>query len=445
MKKICMIVLCMLCLALVACGRDSAKPSADSADNATPTEEVGQPTGTAENVTPTQGAKPQPGGSETAAGELGFVCNRFVGRGFLTEDFALYHGNNGRLQYFDAASGMDIVFCFDPGCEHEPSKYSMDAKLIERGCVAYDFSRFPVMLQGEKCYFLTDTNEVICSDRMGENRRVVGKIPTYILPDFVYYSEDALFVTYCSQYEMVEIKDKNGESQWIIGDTKPTRACGLVKVSLVDGTYTEIFDMDKYSTYLPEVDIRGGHLYFQVSWMDIPYIGPDLVPNDPSTEIPEGLTKENYWDEIKKHMWNDVYDYNLATGELRPILQDHQAGNLLFGNGFFAISEPDGKTALYRYSGECFRELDFELGVRVRSDSGLVCSSVDKTGEYMMIDENTGKVLKSVTISSAAFIPQDIIGKSCYGSVNNGTTAAYLSAEDFWNGNTENAVAFAIE
>lgn len=454
MKKTLLFFLCVLVLCLTACGQKGEKPSGDAAtptntatpieDGITPTEGEKQPDDTGEKVTPTEAIKPGPGGSEALSDESGFVCNRYAGRGFLTEDFALYRGDGGRLQYFDVASGTDIVFCFEPGCEHKPGKHSWDGKLIEKGCMAYEFSNYPVMLLGEKCYFLTDTGEVICSDRRGENRRTIGTIPPYILTDDVFFSDKALYVTYCSQYEMVEIKDEHGNSQWMIGDPKPTRACGILRVSLADGTCTEIFSMEDYSAYLPMYDIRGGHLYFQTSWMDIPYIGPDLVPNDPSTEIPEGLTVENYWDEIRKHMWMTIYDYNLATGELRPILRDQQAADLVFCDGFFAVSELDGKTRLYRYDGERFRELDFSMGVRAWSESGLICTVSGKIDEYMMIDENTGEVTKRVTLPDDSFYLIAVIGESCYGIIGS-NTPGYLSKKDFWSGNTANAVAFTVQ
>ena len=377
-----------------------------------------------------------------------FVCDEFVGRGFLTEDYALYHANQLRLQMFDVASGTDIVMCFDPACAHEEQQASVNGQVVHEGCASYDYSSDTVMISGEYCYFLTDTGEVWRSDLQGQNRKLIGKIPSYIVPSQVFFSEDSLLVTYANSFELIEIKDKNGNSQWTFGDAKATRTCGLLRVNLADGALTEIFQRDEYSSVIINYDIRGDHLYFQYSRTDIPYIGPDLQTNDPSTEIPEGLTVENYWDEMPKHMWTDIYDYNLATGELQTVLSNQQSvDSVCFCNGFFAMSNKGGTTGLYRYNGSKFRELPFVMTTGVRSDDHLVCVG-DIPGEYMLIDEESGEVLKRTTVPDTRFVPQVIIGKSCYGLAaddDGNQGAGYLSANDFWDGNMANVVKFNVK
>ena len=79
-------------------------------DGITPTE-PGKPTDT---VTPTKIVTPteviNPPAKIEYAPPSRFVCDLFVGNGFLTEDYALYHGNQRRLQMFDVASETDIIF-----------------------------------------------------------------------------------------------------------------------------------------------------------------------------------------------------------------------------------------------------------------------------------------------------------------------------------------------
>lgn len=377
---------------------------------------------------------------EPVSSEESYVCAAFLRQSFLTERFALYHDSDFQLRYFDTESGTDIVFCFDPSCDHEPEKRSRTGELLQKGCVSYSFSSYPVMIRGEYCFFFDqETGEVIRSDRQGENRKVIGKIPQYILPYSVFFSGDTIFVTYANSYEMIETKDNNGETLWIVGDAKPKRSCGIVQINLESGAYAEILDTEDYAAVIEQYDIRGDHLYFTRAYYDIPYISPNLETADPSL-IPEGMTVENYYEELPKHAWMDVYDYTISTGELRVVLQNLHYGTTELCRDFFAVEEGN-VTGLYRYRGERFRELDFPMKKGIRSDSGLVCR---KGSDTVLIDENTGEIVKTSTVPGDTFVVEDILGNSCYGflKAGDGWTPGYLSAEDFWNSNTANVVAF---
>lgn len=91
------------------------------------------------------------------------------------------------------------------------------------------------------------------------------------------------------------------------------------------------------------------------------------------------------------------------------------------------------------------RELDGVMTTINYSDSHLigVCD-----GEYRMIDENNGEVLKRLETSKAGSLSlDDCIGESYYGNYVDGGVRRYfyISAEDFWNGIFENAVYFNVE
>lgn len=389
--------------------------------------------------------EPAPSG-EPASSEGVFVCDAFFQEGFLTENYVLYHANDFQMRFFDVASSTDMVFCFDPSCGHKQGKWSRTGELLEKGCISYSFSNYPVMLRGENCFFFDqDTGEVIRSDRQGEDRRVIGRIPQYILPSEVFFSKDTIFVTYANSYEMIETKDSSGETQWIVGDPKPKRTCGIVMIDLETGQYRELQEIEEYSALIIEHDVRGDHLYYQLNYSDIPYIDPELKTEDPSL-IPEGMTVENYWEELPKHMWMDIYDYTISTGELRAVKQHMHYDSTEFCRDFFAVTEGN-VTGLYRYSGERFRELDFPMTNGVHSDNGLVCRKGD---HFVLIDENTGDIVKTSPIPSSAFIPHAIIGDSCYGDIfededGRRTTPGYLSANDFWDGNMANVVKFNVK
>ena len=410
MKCKILVLFFLACLLVTACGKDGGKKASE---------------------------QPVPSGEPTLP-EVSFVCDDFFRHGFMTENYVLYYANDFQLRFFDTASGTDIAFCFDPSCEHI-EKRSRTGELLEEGCVSYNYSSYPVMFLEEKCYFLNEeTGEVICSDRQGENRKVIGKIPQYILPQSVFFAKDTIFVTYANSYEMIETKGKNGETQWIVGNPKPKRTCGIVMVDLKTGEYRELQEIEEYSALIIEYDVRGDHLYYQLNYSDIPYIDPELSTEDPSL-IPEGMTVENYWEELPKHMWMDIYDYTISTGELRAVKQHMHYDSTVFCKDFIAVAEGN-VTGLYRYSGERFRELDFPMKNSVRSDSGLVCRKGDN---FVLIDEDTGDIVKTSPIPADEFVPRAIIGSSCYGTYRS-KTPGYLSAEDYWSGAIDRVVVFTV-
>ena len=377
-----------------------------------------------------------------------FVCAEFVGRGFLTEEYALYHDNHGCLRIFNVASKQDLVYCFDPGCEHEPTKRSITGDIIKEGCIAFDFSSYPVLIRGENCFFLRE-GEIVKSDHHGANRVTIGRIPAFILsPDKVFYSKDSLYFTYSIGYEMTEVKNDDGDSRWVFGDRKDTDTCGLVRIDLSDGKVTEVIQFEEYDSMIFDYDIRGDHLFFDFFYADTPYVSSNLETFGPSGTIPEGLTKENYSTEWPKHLWMDVYDYNMVTGELRLVLKGKRAGTVEFCDSFFAFSEELGNvTELYRYDGENFRQLDFSMGKGIRTDQHLVCNPADARDVYMEIDENTGEIIRKTILPIAKVVPEAFVGESCYCilSGEGSWRCGYIASEDFWNGEYKKAIPFQTE
>lgn len=377
------------------------------------------------------------------------VVNTYTAAASLTEKYALYHSNNGQLRIFDANSKTDIAFCFNPGCEHEREKRTITGELLKEGCPSYNYSSWAVFLDGDSCVFLRDNGEVIRSDRQGENRRVIATIPSYLSigTNDVFYAGNSMFIYTAMHYEITEMKDSNGNSQWAIGDTKDTQDCRLIRVDLTDGKITEVFQKEAYNAIICKYDVRGEHVYFECFYLDIPYVGPNLETYGPSHSIPEGMTVENYWEEMSKHRFVDIYDYYIATGELRMILSEQNNKDaVVFGRDFFALTEDNKSTILYHYDGQPYLQLDCAVTVGVRTDEHLVCHG-QENGEYLMINEETGEILKRVQMPENTINLEAIIGDSCYGIVNgpDGWGAGYISAEDFWNGKIENAIPFNVQ
>ena len=385
--------------------------------------------------------------SQTPESDKGFDCDYYMRNGFLTEDIALYHDFNERLMIYDVKSGKDLVFCFDPGCEHKRGQKSRTGEVIKKGCIAYEFYMDTVMLQGDHCYFMDRfTGEVYCSDRQGENRRLLGRIPTYIQANNVFFSKDALFAAYATQYEMIEIQNEGGEPRWVIGDKKDLDTCGIARFDLKDGTFTEVFRNEGYNAMVSQREIRGDHLYFQYSYNVLPYMAPDgeMFGIDRPEEYKD-LSVEEYRAEFERLFKMFIYDYDISTGELKVVLENEPVINVCFCKDFFAIAVPgSGKTKLYRYSGECFRELDYTMTRGIRSDEHLICLFEETVANCLMIDETTGEELKRVTLPQNTIFPYAIIGESCYGGVYKDGTwgSGNISAEDFWKGDFSKAVAF---
>lgn len=331
----------------------------------------------------------------------------------------------------------------------------MTGEVIEPGCISYEMSSFAVMVQGEHCYFLNDDGKVYISDLQGENRREVGALPEYLYISNVtdvFYSEDAIFVMYNLDYEVMETKGKNGETRWIAGRVKDWITRGILRIDFADGKCSEVFQREECTSYLSQHDVRDGHLYFAFWYSDIPY--QDEYGGSYGKAIPEELTAlslEEYREEKSRRTWVDVYDYNIVTGELTVSMKKKHvaSGRIAFCNGFFAVTEDEGVTGLYRYTGERFRELDFSLCVSVWSDRNLICSKLGDDGVYMQIDENTGEVIRRTegVFPVSSFSPITMIGNSCYGLLSKDGVSweGYISAQDFWKGNLSNAVQFMRE
>ncbi len=368
-----------------------------------------------------------------------FVCNEWIKNGFLTEKYALYHGHSGRLQIFDVASRADHVYCFDPGCEH---KQSNDPQKL---CMAYNISGMTVKYQGDQLYFLKRDGDLICSDRQGENRKVIGRLPSYVPARKLLYSEDALFAIYFSNYEILEIEDGSGEPQWIYGEESDKRLAGIVQVNFTDGSSIEVFRREEYSGMVFYTDIRNEHLYFAYVYSEIPYMTP---LGETKTSIPEefqGLSVEEYIDNYNRRYWMDIYDYDIYNGELKKVVEALRPSFVSFCNGFFAVlNEEDQSTGLYRYTGERFRVLKDTMTADFWCDRHVLVVS---DGELQLIDENTGAVIKHVKEPENGFSPKVIIGNSCYGLIMKGAGAVpcYLSTEDFWEGNFDKAIPFNVE
>ena len=93
----------VLCLLLTACSGNSGNDSAGNQD------------GDGDNPRAVTG---EPGGEKTKKKRAFF--DPFMCSAMVTETFAfLPAGNGGGARYFDVASRTDVLYCFEPNCEHQ--------------------------------------------------------------------------------------------------------------------------------------------------------------------------------------------------------------------------------------------------------------------------------------------------------------------------------------
>ncbi|MBO4478458.1 MAG: hypothetical protein J5757_09065, partial [Lachnospiraceae bacterium] len=447
MKRVQRIMLVALCLMLVSCKETDETETTLNTCSKKPMQEE---TGTTIAVIPAKenslaeiskfdDTEPDDFLPENVTGEA-FVCDEWIGTGFLTEDYVLYHDYDGRLRIFDVANKKDLIYCFDPGCEH---KKSLE---IEAGCISYNFTSMTVAILKEKMYFLDYNGDVVCSDLQGKNRRVIGNYPSYIPGRNFSFSEKDMFSTYFTSYEVLEVEDNIGEPQWIFGERKDKDTAGVVRVNLSSGKATEIFQGEGYNARVFYTGIRGEHLYFAYVYSEIPYMSPD---GQTWVEIPDELKKlsvEEYLAEFNRRYHMDIYDYDIRSDELSMIIKSVRPAQVSFYQSNFAICDIEyNKTILYRYTGEQIRELN---GVQVLSNYSDTHPVVLCDGEIQMIDENTGEVLKRLDATKPGVLyPKDFIGKSCYGyTIEEGVMRYfYISAQDYWNGEFEKAIHYNVE
>ena len=381
-------------------------------------------------------------------------CDEHFGQATLTEDAAYFHATQnyrGQIRLFSAETKTDIPYCFDPGCEHKPSKISGEGKVLEPGCISFEFSSYPLCVTENACYFLDDDGCLWRADQQGSSRKLICRVSDYLrVPSDVFFGDDSVFLIYYNQYEWIEVKDENGDNRLVIGEQRDKPESGLVRISLETGEETVIFRDEGYNASLFHYDVYGDHVYFSFVYQDIPYVSPyqgeDFDPSDPNASLSVDWAAEN--EKYTGHRFIDIYDYDIRTKELRTVLFKQHGGNAFFARDCF-IKDDDrtGEYELYRYTGEFIRKLPYAAFPRVPhyNGDGLLTGG-EKPGEYCLVDIETGEILRK-TILPVGFTLYAVVGESCYGYYDGGKKmhAVWLSLTDFWNGDFSKAVALSEE
>ena len=229
---------------------------------------------------------------------------------------------------------------------------------------------------------------------------------------------------------MIEQEDKNGDSYWVSGDALDKRKVGIIRVALSDGKIEEVFSADDlYDLYISPMVEYNGHLHFLCSGLDVPF---DTLPN--------GFEDWAAYNEAAtKHSRMRVYDYNIASGELSLIIsEDHNDAYDFAQDYIVKSSKLNGE--LYDASGNFIRKLPFSVGRVIQSDEYIIVQESmdvnDTKRRFHMYDADEDKIVRSVEIENLTL--QYAIGDSYYGIIDGKTF--YISAADFWAGNTDRYV-----
>lgn len=360
--------------------------------------------------------------------------------GTFTEKYALFCENpNGRvfLHVFNVDTKTSSIYCFDPGCEHKPVQRDLvTGELLSPLCMAEALGGHLVSLR-EDCSYFFDYPNLIRADIDGKNQHIIGKLnlPIYS-PAEELFTKDCYFMRYMLTNELIEQKDDNGESEWIYGDILEKRKVGIIRMDLADGKTQEIFaGNDLYDMYINFMVEYDDHLYFLCSGIDVPY---DTLPN--------GFEDWNAYNEaINQHSHMRLYDYDIKREELSVLFsEDHNFGCGVTRGYILKQSLEGAPWELYDMSGQYICELPFAVGYVIQSDQKIIVEAHvdvnDKVRCYYMYDPEERKILRSVEIEDMAL--RVAVGDSyyCRRIVNGKSCIYYISAEDFWNGKTDQCV-----
>jgi hypothetical protein len=352
----------------------------------------------------------------------------------FTERYAFFRvSDQGKvsLHVYNVASKTSNIYCFDPGCEHIPPQYDLvTGELLSPPCMAYTLGATTFSLRNDCSYYFLYPN-LFRADIEGKNRQIVANLnlPFYF-PTEELYTEDYYFLRYDIYNEMIEQEDKNGDSYWVSGDALDKRKVGIIRVALSDGKIEEVFSADDlYDLYISPMVEYNGHLHFLCSGLDVPF---DTLPN--------GFEDWAAYNEAAtKHSRTRVYDYNIASGELSLIIsEDHNDAYDFAQDYIVKSSKLNGE--LYDASGNFIRKLPFSVGRVIQSDEYIIVQESmdvnDTKRRFHMYDADEDKIVRSVEIENLTL--QYAIGDSYYGIIDGKTF--YISAADFWAGNTDRYV-----
>lgn len=230
---------------------------------------------------------------------------------------------------------------------------------------------------------------------------------------------------------LFETQDYGDDTEYILGEPLDKRIVGILGVSLKDGKQINVYNAsDLYDLTIHNLSEYDNHLYFTCTGLDVPYNSLPDIEKNPNV----------YFEALEKHGYNRIYDYDIATGELRMILSLQGQVGFDFCEGYAVhLSKSDEAGELYDLTGKKVCELPFAVSRVVRSRNDLIVQFFkDGISTYYMYDFETNRIIRDTEVRSEEIYLLGIVGESCYGLQNG--QLCYISADDFWNGRFSNAV-----
>ena len=353
-----------------------------------------------------------------------------------TEDYVFYF-RDGFVRYFDAESRSGIVYCFHPECEHKPAYRDAQSGEIVYTCPANSIGDQGIVLRKEGVYYLSNpvVPTLMYADLKLENRREVSMAENPCGTVLFYlYTEKDYFVAYIDVNEYIRRESDSGEAEWIIGEPLEEKIVGVYRMSLDGKTQESVFQSaGNYNNVINDLYEYRGHVYFTHIYWDVPL-----------SELPSPYDDySRYENEMAKHKHACIYDYDVEHGSLNCVLSEESGNyNYSFFDGYILRwTTEESPAILYRMNGDCIRELEGDVLDGVRSDGGMILHYTENDSPcYRMYDPEKDSVLREVVLTGKVLL-RVAVGDSYYVYVPNGNSLAmaYISAEDFWNGDIDKA------
>lgn len=349
--------------------------------------------------------------------------------GTYSESYALFT-NSGPRCYYDVESGNEGPYCFEAGCEHKRSVHNDNDEVIQQGCLAYDYTDYPIFLCGDYLYFFS-SRSLYRADRKGNNREKLAELtsPYELNGACCYYTQEAFYIAYTMSYEYSLVENSDGVSGWRVGARREKPESGVLRIPFSGSKEEVIYHSDKqYEMQVVEFWSYDGHVLFMLQSMDRPGNFVDL--------------KEDNWQELveeeRRHTFLEVYDYSVSSGEVKRLVEPRSNIGIYFFSEVYGIAEKEpGSLELFNYNGDRVALTEGTQRFGISSDRGIFGWDND-TGEGVMLDEKNGKIVKRSPFTINDFSISVIVGKSCFGYVYDSEgnyVRAWISTDDFWTGN----------
>ena len=207
------------------------------------------------------------------------------------------------LHFMSEETGEDIIFCFDPACEHEPAS----AENPDPECPAALFlaTRTKIAYHNGYIYYFVDKEafsfELYRMNINGSAREFIGEIP-YGFPnlEYVFYGEHL----YCNAKIMEEPEVGHALISYGV----------LLEIDLGTGDYRVLLERDDDSNYAAkELDVSGNTLFAKVATEDSDALIKINLETLAQTVLIEKLS---YTEKMYKGAYDDDCYYYCSTSEI---------------------------------------------------------------------------------------------------------------------------------